>query len=167
MNNAPSNLRYTESYDFLNNRSQALAVVFDSNRPIGFARQVIEKFPYVDVQKRPHAPGTIDLWGNSQRKQRYVIGIFAQSAVDPPGQRLEWFQKALGRIRDQLPQLRSVAFPRRAPKSKTCPYESLIREWARSLPSVDVELVNFLPRYERFTLGQGSPRKGRSEDTRV
>lgn len=161
MEASPSNLRYRESHDFLSNQSQALAVVFDctSSRPLGFARQVIERYPYVDViKKRPQKPGSIDLWGSTRRNQRYIVGMFAQlAASDTSDERLGWFQQALFQIGCRLPNLQSIAFSRRAPKSTNCPYEQAIVEWARSFPHLVVELVTFLPRAERFTSKKQGP----------
>ena len=150
-----SNITYRQGIDFFESTCQVIAFVCNctSERSIGFARQVVERFPYVDVLKnRIQKPGTLELWGKNKRDQRYILGLFAQySRDDNIHQRLEWFKTCLKKITKQLPMLKSIAFPRRNknPECK-CSYLQAIEDWAKIVPRISVEIIEVKSPHERY-----------------
>ena len=150
-----SNITYRQGIDFFESTCQVIAFVCNctSDRSIGFARQVVEHFPYVDVLKnRIQKPGTLELWGKNKRDQRYILGLFAQySRDDNIHQRLEWFKTCLKKITKQLPMLKSIAFPRRNknPECK-CSYLQAIEDWAKIVPRISVEIIEVKSPHERY-----------------
>ncbi len=150
-----SNVTYRQGVDFFESTCQVVVLVCNctSDRPIGFVRQVVEHFPYVDVLKnRIQKPGTLELWGKSKRNQRYVLGLFAQySRDDDILQRLEWFKTCLKKITKQLPTLKSIAFPRRNknPGCK-CSYLEAIEDWAKIVPQISIEIIEVKSPHERY-----------------
>ena len=151
-----SNVTYREGDDFFKNTCQVVAFVCNctSERSIGFGRRVEEHFPYVDInQNRDQKPGTIELWGKSNRNQRYVLGLFAQySRADTHNQGLEWFKTCLEKIKKQLPALKSIAFPRRTTTPKPgCSYLKAIESWAEGVPHIKVEIVSVGSPQERYS----------------
>ena len=150
-----SNITYRQGIDFFESTCQVIAFVcnWTAERSIGFARQVVERFPYVDVLKnRIQKPGTLELWGKNKRDQRYILGLFAQySRDDNILQRLEWFKTCLKKITKQIPSLKSIAFPR---KNKSlgckCSYIEAIEDWAKSIPHISVEIVEVETPQERY-----------------
>ena len=64
-----SNVTYRQGVNFFESKCQVIAVICNctSDRSIGFIRQVIERFPYVDINKnRVQKPGTLELWGKKR-----------------------------------------------------------------------------------------------------
>jgi len=157
-----SNITYRQGIDFFESKCQVIAVICNctSDRSIGFIRQVIERFPYVDINKnRVQKPGTLELWGKKRYKQRYVLGLFAQHSRDDQGsQRLEWFKTCLKKIIKQIPSLKSIAFPR---KNKSlgckCSYIEAIEDWAKSIPHISVEINDVETPQERYSKPLFSP----------
>ena len=150
-----SNVTYRQEIDFFESTCQVIAFVcyWTSDRSIGFARQVVEHFPYVDILKnRIQPPGTLELWGKKKHGQRYVLGLFAQfSRDDGVLERLEWFKTCLKKITKQLPTLKSIAFPRRNknPECK-CSYLQAIDDWAKSVPRISIEIIEITSPHERY-----------------
>lgn len=159
-----SNVTYRQGVNFFESKCQVIVVICNctSDRPIGFVRQVIEHFPYVDLNKnRVQNPGSLKLWGKKKRGQRYVLGLFAQHSRDDQGdQRLEWFKTCLKKITKQIPSLKSIAFSR---KNKSlgckCIYIGAIEDWAKSIPHISVEIVEVETPQERY-LTTPSEREG-------
>ena len=104
-----SSVTYRQGVKFFESKCQVIAVICNctSDRPIGFIRQVIERFPYVDINKnRIQKPGTLELWGKKSHGQRYVLGLFAQHSRDDQGdQRLEWLKTCLKKITKQIDKI--------------------------------------------------------------
>ena len=150
-----SSVTYRQGVKFFESKCQVIAVICNctSDRPIGFIRQVIERFPYVDINKnRIQKPGTLELWGKKSHGQRYVLGLFAQHSRDDQGdQRLEWLKTCLKKITKQIPSLKSIAFPR---KNKSlgckCSYIMAIEDWAKSMSHISVEIVEIETPQERY-----------------
>ena len=150
-----SNVTSRHGSSFFESRCQVIAVICNctSDRSIGFVRQVIERFPYVDINKnRVQKPGTLELWGKKKHGQRYVLGLFSQHSRDDQGEkRLEWFKTCLKKITKQIPSLKSIAFPR---KNKSlgckCSYIEAIEDWAKSIPHISVEIVEVETPQERY-----------------
>ncbi len=146
--------------DFFNHQAQVLAFVCDctSTRIVGFARRIRQYFPFIDIlANREQKPGTIELWGSSKKKQRYVLGLYAQPSRYEnysEEERLRWFRTCLLQISIRLPNLQSIAFPKRPQTSlclmKCCPYDKAIQDWAKTVPHASVEIVRILPNQERF-----------------
>ena len=150
-----SNITYRQGIDFFESTCQVIAFVCNctSERSIGFARQVVEHFPYVDVLKnRIQKPGTLELWGKNKRDQRYVLGLFAQySRDDDILHRLEWFKTCLKKITKQIPSLKSISFPRRSKSlGCKCSYIEAIEDWAKSIPHISVEINEVETPQERY-----------------
>lgn len=154
----PPNVTYRRGVEFFETACQVVAFVCNctSERSIGFARRVEDRFPHVDICKnRVHKPGTIELWGNRKRGQRYVLGLFAQysRADDTQGQRLAWFKACLEKITKQLPTLKSIAFPRQATTAECkCHYLQTIETWAKDVPHIKIEIISIEPPHERYLL---------------
>ena len=156
-----SNLTYRQGGVFFESECQVVAFICDctSDRSIGFARTVVERFPYVDIIKnRPQKPGTLQLWGKMKHRQRYVLGLFAQhSRDDTLLQRFAWFKICLEKITKQLPTLKSIAFPRRKKiLGCKCRYIQAIEEWAATVPRISVEIIEIKSPQERY-LNAASP----------
>ncbi len=152
-----SNVTYRQGVDFFESACQVIAFICNctSERSIEFERQVEEHFPYVDIfKKRKQKPGTLELWGNSKRNQRYVLGLFAQYSRDDDtiSQRLEWFEACLKKITKQLPTLKSIAFPRKNKTSgcSTCTYLRAIETWAKTVPHIEIEIIDIESPHERY-----------------
>ena len=157
-----SNVTYRQS-NFFKSKCQVIAIICNctSDRSIGFVRQVIEHFPYVDINnKRDRKPGTLELWGKKKLDQRYVLGLFTQQFQDDRiDQRLKWFKICLKKIAKQLPSLKSIAFPRKYKSlGCKCSYIKAIEDWAKSVPHIAVEIIEFEPPLERY-LTPSSPSK--------
>ena len=152
-----SNVTYRQGADFFESTCQVIAFICNctSERSIDFVRQVEEHFPYVDIFKnRKQKPGTLELWGNSKRNQRYVLGLFAQYSRDEDTitQRLEWFEICLEKITKQLPTLKSIAFPRKNKTSgcNTCKYLQAIESWGKTVPHIKIEIIDIESPRERY-----------------
>ncbi len=149
------NVTYRREGTFFKSKCQVIAIICNctSDRSIGFVRQVIEYFPYVNINnKRGQKPGTLELWGKKKQGQRYVLGLFAQHFQDDQDdQRLEWFKTCLKKISKQIPSLKSIAFPRKYKSlGCKCSYIKAIEDWAKSVPHIAVEIVEFEPSQERY-----------------
>jgi len=152
-----SNVTYRQGVDFFESTCQVIAFICSctSERSIDFVRQVEEHFPYVDIFKnRKQKPGTLELWGNSKRSQRYILGLFAQYSRDDDTitQRLGWFESCLKKITKQLPTLKSIAFPRKNKTSgcTTCKYLRAIETWAKTVPHIEIEIIDIESPHERY-----------------
>ena len=149
------NVTYLQGDKFFESRCQVIAVICNctTNRSIGFLRQVVERFPYVDINKNQvRKPGSLELWGRKKNGQRYVLGLFSQQTRDDQDdQRLEWFKTCLKNITKQIPSLKSIAFPQRnEPLGCKCSYIEAIEAWAKSVQHISVEIVEIESPQERY-----------------
>lgn len=85
----------------------------------GIAKAIFDKYPWANEYKRrafPSKLGTINVFGNNNIEQRYIINMYVQyypgkpKAIDSYENRLNCLKKCLNLI-SKIPDLESIGFP--------------------------------------------------------
>lgn len=121
----------------------------------GLALKIKRRFPWADFYSQRTEPsrlGTIELRGSSLRRERYVVGMYAQwypgraksRGRDTSEERHRHFQSCLNRI-TRLRGLREVAFPFRIGCGMAGGeweiYRAMIVRWASLHPEIEVYIL--------------------------
>jgi O-acetyl-ADP-ribose deacetylase (regulator of RNase III) len=127
-----------------------------SKEAIGLAQQIFEKYPYANTYSRrtgprDHSkPGTVDVMIDDDRKERFVINMYAQrypgapkGDYDSEEKRKGWFRQCLEEM-SKIEDMDAVAFPffigAGLAQGSWKEYKELIDQFAKENPKIKVSM---------------------------